>query len=266
MEENLNEGLNLQCSNEPQQILPEELFYKPLDFFEESPFDCEKFGKNQSFLIQKVKEAIATMEEELEEAERDAVEFLSSTFQLETWKKLIEQLEESLKSIGNLDKLSNKILQCAVTFYRELLDPIRSIEQFDYLLHLCPNEPEHWGSYGLCLIEMSEQCILSPFNMEKRSALCFIRAARLSIAHILANDPWLKKIGLDEALKLAKEYYYNASDAYPNPVARKGIFLVKMFNDQIPPIDSLQEKKIIFEEEDLTRECQEILALMKKLA
>lgn len=266
MEEISSDGINLQCPIETSQpVLTEDFFYTPLDFYEEIPFDPGKFRKNQSFLAQKVKEALQAMEDEIKGVEEDEeVRFLSSTFQVESWRTLISRLEDSLRDVEDRERLAKNILECAVTFYKELMDPIRSIQQFDYLLHLSPDEPEHWSSYGLCLIEMSEQCLTDTFDMEKRSVLCFIRAARLSLAHLLADDDWLQKNGHDYALRTALEHYYNASDAFPNLVAKKGIFLVRMLNEQIPPLESLREKEVLFGGEDITREVREILTRVRK--
>jgi len=265
MPEHKNDGINMEYTSEmPPEKLSEDFFYEPLDFFDGATFEPEIFKKNQSFLIQKVRIALTTMEEDIQEAKQDEDEYLSSTFHIDTWIKLIKLLEESLSSLDNIQELTTKIVQCGVTFYKELRDPIRSIQQFDYLLHICPEDPEHWGSYGLCLIEMSDQRIIGTYDFEKRGMLCFIKGARLSIAHILAQNGWLEKNGKEHALKLAREYYYNASDAYPTPVARKGIYVVKMLAKEIPTIEYLQEHQIVFEEEDITREIREIAALAKK--
>ena len=266
MPEYSNDGINVEYNRDmTPQKLSEDFFYEPLDFFEETAFDPGIFKKNQSFLIEKVRIALATMEDDIQEARQEEDGYLSSTFHIETWTKLIQLLEDSLKDMDNIRELTRKIIQCGVTFYKELGDPIRSIQQFDYLLHICPEEPEHWGSYGLCLIEMSDQRIVGSFDFEKRGMLCFIRGARLSLAHLLAHTGWLQINGREHALKCAMEYYYNASDAYPNPVARKGIYIVKMLTRETPTPEYLQENQIMFEKEDVTREIKEIAAMAERL-
>jgi hypothetical protein len=264
MEEHDADGIRL-CSHEMEHepsLESEELFYGSLDFFDGSAFATGQFIKEQTFLLAKVKEAIASMEEDIEETDWGN-ELLSSTFHINAWKGLVTQLEESISSTGNKDRLENSILQCAVTFYRELIDPIRSIKQFDYLLHLHPDEPTHWGAYALCLIDMSEQCLPSSYSMEKRSVHCFLRGARLCIAHYLARDKWARKNGDEEVLRLARDYYYNASDAYPNTVARKGIFLAQHLTKapSPPSIESLKKEPLECEGEDLKGELDEILSL-----
>ncbi|MDQ7822001.1 MAG: hypothetical protein RDV48_04320 [Candidatus Eremiobacteraeota bacterium] len=246
----------------PQEVLPEDIFYEPLDFFDGSPFHRESFQKEQLYTLDKVKVALAAMEEDIDET-TFGIELLTSTFQIEAWKKILSLLEDSLRYIDNEPELIKCLQQCAVTFYKELMDPIRSIKQFTYLLHMKPYEPEHWGAYALCLIDMSDQCFPSPYDLEKRSVLCFMRGARLSLAHLFARDRWYEESGRERALTIAKDYYYNASDAYPNTVARKGLFLTMMLSkdNEMPTGEALAGKEILFDGEDLSREVKEILAL-----
>jgi hypothetical protein len=264
MEEHFADGIRLCSAETDKESTPEseEQFYGSLNFFDESPFDTRQFAREQSFLLAKVKEAIASMEEDIEETDWGN-ELLSSTFHINAWKGLVSQLEDSIALVDDHEKLEKSILQCAVTFYRELMDPIRSIRQFDYLLHLHPDEPTHWGAYALCLIDMSEQCLPSVFDMEKRSVHCFLRGARLCLAHYLAQDRWVQEIGNEDALKLGREYYYNASDAYPNTVARKGIFLAQYLAKApaLPGKESIDGSPIEYEGEDLRGELGEILGL-----
>ncbi|GEM_PF-1577511 len=258
------DGINIEYKERtPQEELTEDLFYEPLSFYQEKPFDPESFRAEQSLLLRKVEAAFVAMKEDLLECEEDR-ELLSSTFQLDIWEKLIVELEETIECIGSFECLRMALLRCAVTFYKELMDPIRSITLFNYLLQLDPYEPDLWGAYGLCLIEMSEQCIFSTFDMERRSVFCFTRAARLSLAHLIARDAWLEAHDDETAFRLAQEYYYNASDAYPNHISRKGLYLTLMLKkmDPVPGKDTFTGKEIIYEGEDLTRELQAVNTLL----
>lgn len=257
-------GINLEYQERaPQEELRYDLFSEPLDFYRQKPFDPESFRTEQSFLLSKVEQALTAMKEDLLECEQDR-ELLSSTFQIDIWERLIVELGETLESVGIPERLRIAIYRCAVTFYKDLMDPIRSIKMFNYLLQLDPDDPDLWGAYGLCLIEMSEQCICSTFDMERRSVFCFVRAARLSLAHLIARDRWLDLHDEETAFRLAQEYYYNASDAYPNHISRKGMYLTLMLKkmDAVPGKDAFSDREIIYEGEDLTRELQEVIALM----
>lgn len=247
----------------PQQELAGDLLYEPLDFFLQKPFEPETFRNEMSFLLQKVKQAFEAMKEDLLECEADR-DLLSSTLQLDIWERLIVEIGAMIECIGSPERLRPAIHRCAVSFYRDLMDPIRSIKLFDYLLHLDPADPDIWGSYGLCLIEMSEQCIFSTFDMERRSVFCFVRAARLCLAHLIARDRWLEDRDDETALRLAGEYYYNASDAYPNPVSRKGMYLTMMLKrmESLPGREGLEGREIEHEGENLTREMQAVLAML----
>jgi len=257
-------GINLEYQERTfQEELRPDLFSEPLDFYRQEPFDPESFRAEQSFLLSKVEQAFAAMKEDLLECEEDR-ELLSSTFQIDIWERLIVEMRETLECIGSTEPFRIAIYRCAVTFYKDLMDPIRSKKMFNYLLQLDPLDPDFWGAYGLCLIEMSEQCICSSFDMERRSVFCFIRAARLSLAHLISRDAWLDAHDEETALRLAQEYYYNASDAYPNHISRKGIYLTLMLKkmNAVPEKDSFTGREIIYEGEDLTREIQEVIALL----
>ncbi len=263
MEEQHIDGLMLH-DNEQQRPVDQEgaMFYGPLEFYDGSPFNSHVFRKEQAYLLEKVKLALASMEEDIEEIERGH-ELLSSTFQINVWKKIIKELEESIECCNKPERLERCILQCALTFYRELFDPRRSIQQLNYLMHLRPDEPEHWGSYGLCLIEMTEQGLHSDFDLETRSVHCFLRAARLCIAHLLARDSWYERQGSQETFRMAREFYYNASDAYPNVVSRRGMLLLSLLSGEkeLPTGETIRTMNPTCEGEDLSREINEILGL-----
>jgi hypothetical protein len=261
MEEQHNDGLWLNNDDYHTTVDQEgTMFYGPLDFFDQRPFALEEFHREQTFLLERVTLALASMEEDIEEMERGH-ELLSSTFQINVWRKLITQLEGSITCNGQPEELERCILQCALTFFRELFDPKRSIQQLNYLLRMRPDEPEHWGFYGLCLIEMAEQGLRSSFDMEMRSVHCFLRAARLSLAHLLARDEWFEKNGREETLRIVREYYYNASDAYPNIVSRRGMLLSLLFSqaEELPTRETIAKIEPKYEDEDLSREMEEIL-------
>ena len=198
------DGLWIEGEEQHTPLDPEgAAFYGVLDFFPQSPFNVEGFKNEQILLQEKVSVALHSMEQDIGDTEGED-ELLSSTFQVKTWRKLIDELKESVQCAESPQELERCLRQCAVTFYRELSDPKRSIRQFDYLLHLSPYEPEHWGAYGLCLIEMTAQGIHSSFNMEQRSVQCFLRSARLALAHLLLRDRWHERHGSDEALRTAQ--------------------------------------------------------------
>lgn len=258
-----DDGINIfNPERYPGNVDMMECFYEPLSFFKGQPFDREKFIAEQSYLLKKVDEAIVFMEQEIDEIDW-GTELLSSAFQINAWKRQSVQLKESIEAVKSDEKLEHCILKVAVTFYRELLAPTRSINQFNYLLHISPNNPDHWGSYALCLLEMAERCMPSTFDMEKRSSECFLRGARLALAHMFAGDDWYKENGREDTLALSREYYYNASDAYPNYVSRIGVLLVKMISamEPLPSKDELYRKELFYEGEDLKRELRFILDL-----
>jgi len=263
MEEHYMDGLRLLEEGQQRPVDHEgTMFYGPLEFFDGRPFHLDNFRKEQSYLLERVRLALASMEEDIGEMERGH-ELLSSTFQINVWRKLIKELEESIECSDDPERLERCILQCALTFYRELFDPRRSTMQLDYLLRLKPAEPEHWASYGLCLIEMTEQGLHSDFDLEARSAHCFFRAARLSIAHLLARDSWYQKLGSQEVIRMSREYYYNASEAYPNIVARRGMLLLMMLagEKELLTGESIRTINPSYEGEDLSLEINAILGL-----
>ena len=64
-----------------------------------------------------------------------------------------------------------------------------------------------------------------------------------------------------------REYYYNASDAYPNIVSRKGMLLTIALANQtpIPDIQSIASMETVYDNEDLSKEIAEIIGLSRSI-
>ena len=236
---------------------PEEDFFG----FEGIPLDKKDFTRVQTDIFQKVERALNSMEEDLQDMNREEKELLMSVMKVSAWRNLRECLGASLQNIDREDELEKLLYECASIFYKELDHPYWSTTQFQYLLHINPHHPEYWAGYGICLVKMQERGVWEEFMLEEKAAIAFKRAARLAVAHLLKKTPYMEKISDKKLMEHAQRYYENALALNTEPEAEQGLQLCKRMKKEKELREAKNLKKETEELADVRDEIREILEI-----